>query len=1123
MYRPNISLSSPYLLLALCFCILFIQSCSQKNDTILVFSKTQGFRHGSIEAGNLALQKLGTENGFKVVTTEDADYIVEDSLKNYAAVIFNNTTRDILNDVQQADFERYIQAGGGFVGIHAATDTEYDWPWYNKLVGAVFNDHPRIQEAKLNIENNAHPSTQHLGETWSKSDEWYNFKNINPNINVLISIDENSYEGGTNPEGHPIAWYHAYDGGRAFYTEMGHTNETFEDPLFLKHLLGGITYAVGDATLDYSLATTDRVPPEDRFIKNVLDFNLNEPMELDELPGRGILFIERHGALKLFDFETEQTKTIAQLNLFYGNEDGLLGLAVDPNYLENNWVYLLYSNKGDISKQHVSRFTLKNDILDLDSEKILLEIPTDRQCCHSGGALEFGPDGTLFIALGDNTNPFESSGFSPMDERLDRAGFDAQRSAANTNDLRGKILRIKPEEDGSYTIPKGNLFPVGTEKTRPEIYAMGLRNPFRHSIDSKTGILYWGDIGPDAGKADPNRGPSGMGEYNQAKNAGFWGWPFTRGYNEAYNDFEFTTNMSGAKFDPNNLINDSPHNTGIQKLPPAQKSMIPMTYYRSEEFPWMGQGGINPMAGPVFHKADMPNAENLWPPYFENKWFVYEWMRDWIYVITLDEEFNYVKADAFMPNEEFSHPMDMIFASNGNMYILEYGQKWNSQNLDARLSSISYIKGNREPVAKFTHDKTVGAAPLTVAFSAENSKDFDHDALTYDWYFTGDSPQSQEMNTEFTFTEDGIYNVTLKVTDSKGNTASANTKILVGNDAPTLNIQIANNDTIYWDGKNIDYTITVEDKQDGSTADQTIAAEDVKVTFDYIPEGRDFVKATLGHQRNLDPIGKKAIEASDCKACHAVKEKVNGPSYIDIAKRYGAEDTGYLVSKIIKGGGGAWGENAMSAHPQLTVEEVTQMVDYILSLKPQEETGQKSLPLSGTITFNDHIGQAGEGNYVLMASYRDKGNKTQPNSELTVSEQVIFKSQKIEAENANEIKEGTGTWSTSKSRVVGVLQHGAYLKFNAITLQDIEHLKFAAFYNMDQEFKGIMEVRENSVDGPLIGKQYLEHNGKEETIYYTIPISPNVEKADLVLVFKNEQDPTQNICHADWISFDYKR
>ena len=417
-------LSSYYKILTKGFlCIIatvFVLSCTTREKEILVFSKTSGFRHGSIEAGISALQKIGVENGLKVIATEDTRYFVEDSLKQYATVVFLNTTKDILNDVQQADFERYIQAGGGFVGIHAATDTEYDWPWYSKLVGAVFDGHPRIQEAELQITDTNHPASKHLDSVWIKSDEWYNFRNINPDIKVLITIDETSYEGGTNENNHPISWYHEYDGGRAFYTEMGHTDETFKDPKFLAHLKGGIQYAMGNSKLDYSLAKTDRVPPEDRFVKKVLDFNLNEPMELDELPGKGILFVERRGALKLFDFEKEQTETIAQLNLFYGNEDGLLGLAVDPNYKENNWIYLFYSKAGDISQQHVSRFDLVDTKLDLSSEKILLTIPTDRHCCHSGGALEFGPNGNLFIALGDNTNPFESSGFAPIDEREGR-------------------------------------------------------------------------------------------------------------------------------------------------------------------------------------------------------------------------------------------------------------------------------------------------------------------------------------------------------------------------------------------------------------------------------------------------------------------------------------------------------------------------------------------------------------------------------------------------------------------------------------------------------------------------------------------------------------------------------
>ncbi len=223
--------------------------------------------------------------------------------------------------------------------------------------------------------------------------------------------------------------------------------------------------------------------------------------------------------------------------------------------------------------------------------------------------------------------------------------------------------------------------------------------------------------------------------------------------------------------------------------------------------------------------------------------------------------------------------------------------------------------------------------------------DYDNDPLSYEWFFTADSVQSSEKNPQFVFKENGIYDVHLKVTDTEGNATTANTKIMVGNDPPTLSIQVAENDSVYWDGKTIDYKITVSDEQDGTTMDGSIDPADVKVTFDYIPEGKDRVKATLGHQRNIVPEGKKLIDASDCKACHAIDQNVNGPSYLNIAKKYNKDDTGYLVAKIIKGGGGVWGERAMSAHPQLKVGEVTQIVDYILSLQPKqgEELGIASV------------------------------------------------------------------------------------------------------------------------------------------------------------------------------------
>ncbi|WP_316830615.1 ThuA domain-containing protein [Pedobacter aquatilis] len=249
-------------LFSICFFIaaaILLQSyTAKKSPRVLVFSKTKGFRHASIEKGKAAIMKLGSEHNFLVDTTENAALFTEANLKNYATVIFLSTTGDVLDDAQQAAFERYIQAGGGYVGVHAATDTEYDWPWYGKLAGAYFLSHPAQQEARFVIKDKKHPSTKFMTDSaWIHKDELYNFKDINPDIKVLITIDESSYKGGKNGNFHPFSWYHSFDGGRSFYTSMGHTDETWIDPMFLKHLYGGIEYAIGNQKkLDYSKVHT---------------------------------------------------------------------------------------------------------------------------------------------------------------------------------------------------------------------------------------------------------------------------------------------------------------------------------------------------------------------------------------------------------------------------------------------------------------------------------------------------------------------------------------------------------------------------------------------------------------------------------------------------------------------------------------------------------------------------------------------------------------------------------------------------------------------------------------------------------------------------------------------------
>lgn len=218
----------------------------QPKPRVLVMCKTAGFYHSSIPAGLAALQKMGKENGFITDTTRDAELFTQKNLKKYAAVIFLSTTGTILNPAQKSAFEKYIENGGGFVGIHAATDTEYEWPWYNRLVGAYFLNHPKQQQARLLVKDHQHPATRHLPEVWERKDEWYNFKDINPDLNVLMTIDESSYDGGANGANHPMAWYHQVGRGRAFYTALGHTDASYDEPLFLEHLLGGIRYAMGD-------------------------------------------------------------------------------------------------------------------------------------------------------------------------------------------------------------------------------------------------------------------------------------------------------------------------------------------------------------------------------------------------------------------------------------------------------------------------------------------------------------------------------------------------------------------------------------------------------------------------------------------------------------------------------------------------------------------------------------------------------------------------------------------------------------------------------------------------------------------------------------------------------------
>ncbi|MEX2368074.1 MAG: ThuA domain-containing protein, partial [Balneolaceae bacterium] len=887
-------------------------SCNSEKPRVLVFSKTAGFYHNSIPDGIEAIQKLGDENGFEVDTTKNAGMFTEENLKGYSAVIFLSTTGDVLNHYQEAEFERYIQAGGGYVGIHAAADTEYQWGWYGRLVGGYFADHPgindphpNVQEGTLEVEDKNHPSTEFLPDQWTRTDEWYSYKNFNEDVNVLMTIDEASYQGGLDMGYHPMAWYHEYDGGRAFYTAGGHTSESYSEDLFLQHLLAGIQYAIDDNRRDYSQARTHPVPAENRFTQTQLipGGELYEPTEMTILPNRDVLIAERRGGIKLYKNGSSTIVEAGHLDVYFETdvpgvnaEEGVIGIKKDPDFENNRFVYIFYSPAGE-SVNRLSRFRFENDRLDMESEITVLEFYSQRDiCCHTGGSIAFDRDGLMYVSTGDNSTPFNQpdqpyvlDGYAPLDERPGFRQYDARRSSGNSNDLRGKILRIRVNEDGSYDIPEGNLYPEGMEKTRPEIYVQGTRNPYRISVDQKNGYLYWGDVGPDAREDSIGvRGPRGYDEVNQAREAGHYGWPLFIGENYPYNEYDYATGTPASpSFDPEKPVNRSPHNTGLTVLPPAEPAFIWYPYAVSSEFPEVGTGGRNAMAGPVYY-TDLYPEESRLPEYYDGKLFIYEWIRDWVKVVTLRPNGDFDKMEPFMAGTTFNAIMDMEVGPNGQLYLLEYGKGWFSRNPDSGLSRIDFNAGNRSPVVhEIRADKTSGLTPLEVTFSVEAS-DPEDDPLSYHWEIgDGETIETDLPELKYAFNEIGEHEVTVEVSDPENLTArSEPVSVYAGNTAPVVHIEIQGNRTFYFPDKPVGYDVRVEDEgpEGVSTA---VNPSNLFVFADYIESSgeTDEEESTEGHQVMTDVLSGRNLAATlDCRACHHEDQSSIGPSYTRIAE-----------------------------------------------------------------------------------------------------------------------------------------------------------------------------------------------------------------------------------------------
>ncbi len=861
-------------------------------------------------------------------------------------------------------------------------------------------------------------------------------------------------------------------------------------------------------------ASAQQKPDDNRFTKVVLAQRIEEPMQFQILKDGKVLYAERKGKLKLYDPVSQKisvihefavsTKYVSQTGEVSEAEDGLQGVILDPDFYKNHFIYVYYAPAGSESVNRLERYTWDGKgPLNVSSKKKVLDVAVQRfECCHVGGGMVFDKDKNLYLSTGDNTFSRASDGFSPLDERPGMFTQDSQKGSSNTNDLRGKILRIHPEANGTYTIPKGNLFKPGTPLTRPEIYTMGNRNPWRLTIDSKTGWLYWGEVGPDGSQDDfEHRGPQSYDEFNQAKKPGNYGWPYFVGNSFPYHHYNFATKESGPLFDPEHPVNTSPNNTGLKDLPPTTPAFIWYSKQQSTAFPLMESGGNSAVGGPIFHAADFNNAPRLFPSYYEGKWFITDWVRGWINVVKMDENGKYVSMERFLPGQKLRGPIDMKFGPNGDLYVLEYGNGYFKDNPEAELIRIEYNGGNRKPQVQASASKIAGAVPLTVNLSSAGTKDDDEgDKLTYTWKITKNGMPFKtiaQADPSLTFTTPGVYKALLTVTDTKGARNNKAVEIKVGNEPPVIKFNVTKgNSSFFFPGKSIEYNVTVVDKEDGSLANKRILPSRVSISANYLSEGYNMT-AIASKQGSVDAGAQYAgamalIAKSDCKSCHSVTEKVLGPAFTQVGIKYkgdpGAPDR--LAKKIISGGQGVWGDAQMPAHPKLADADARTIVQYILSLGYPAPKA-KSLPVTGTYTTIVPEGSNTGGSFIFRAAYTDRGGAkgiaAQTGEQILVLNAPVLPVSKANASH-DLYMAGDGT-------VAQIKNAGAWLQFNHIDLTGIKKITFITG-GRGTIGSGTIELRAASPQGKVISS----YTGKyDKNMKLNIPDGVGI--ADLYLVF----------------------
>ncbi|MFI6938298.1 ThuA domain-containing protein [Streptomyces sp. NPDC050418] len=761
------------------------------NVRVLVFYASATAESPVVNAGIEAIERIGLtgpENQrFAITASDNANVFTnEKALGKFNAVVFLTGGGDVLDAEQELGLEAYMEAGGGFVGLHDAARTEPYSDWFTGLIGArpTAGSGATSQRATVELGDRRHPATKDLPVQWKRPDKWFNWKeNPSGKVHTIARVRESTYKPGEGANGwdHPVSWCRDYDGGRSFYTAMGGTADAYSETDFRTHLRGALNWTTRLVRADCKATIDANYTAERLTVPNQPGQNdqIGEPHGLVTAKDGRVLYIGRGGAdssqpvvtdwsdpdigkgngeVHVYDPKTKQVTKAAALSVF-GNkgggdelikvEEGLLGIELDPDFLSNGWVYLHYTPHSKIDRdkrmaqRYVSRFTLdlETNKLDLASEKVLLQWPVQiHSCCHAGGGMSWDSKGNLYIATGDNNSSRFSDGYSGNNPEPNYKGVsfaDARRTAGNTNNLNGKILRIHPEDDGTYTLPAGNLFTgqepdEGGGKTRGEIYVMGVRNPARIFVDQKTDILYAGWVGPDAGAPSTTWGPAKYDTFAAITGPGNHGWPYCMGNKQPYRDRNLpdpTKPLGWYNCDAPR--NESPNNDGLVKLPPITSNTIwyspsgggpdfprdanGIPSYKAEEqkflLPWLKGGGQATMNGPVYRYDGATAGEGAWPAYWDGKWFVGDfYFGDQPRHAILTDPKTVGKGGIPVHAESLkkiipggtnaiNNLMDWKFGPDGSLYVLDYGRGFFTSDAKSALWKVSYQGGAATPAA----------------------------------------------------------------------------------------------------------------------------------------------------------------------------------------------------------------------------------------------------------------------------------------------------------------------------------------------------------------------------------------------------------------------------------------